>query len=313
MYLVSGGKTGGHIVPLINIINQNKNDYIYVGCIDYLENKLCKENNISFIGYKADKSKTKMLINGYKQTKKKLKNMDVNAIIISGGFVSLPLGLYAIRHNIPLYLIEANVVFGKVNKLLYPFAKDIFYGFKQIKKKGVLSGLPVVNKTYYNNEIYDILIIGGSLGSKVLCDIAKYLDSKYKICLVCGKYYDEYKNLKGKVIKYSNDIYGLIHSSKIVISRAGGMTLSEIISVNKALICIPSKSTSFNHQVLNAKYLNEIGVLKYFSEDENYIEIEDYIKNMFSNSAIIVNMKDKQKKFVKEDSIKVITSRVIKK
>lgn len=309
MYLLSGGKTGGHIIPLINIAKHNKNEFIYVGCNNYLENELCKNNQIKFIGFNHYDNKMIMISKAFFYLKKELKNIKIDKIIISGGFVSLPLALYSYFNKIPLYLIECNTTFGLVNKMMYPYAKSVFYAFNKIKEKGEVTGLVVDKKSYFNNECYDILIIGGSLGSKPLCNLAKELSQKYKIVLICGKYYDEYKNLKGEVISYTNDIIKYMTLSKIIISRSGGMTLSEAIYYNKPLITIPSNKTKGNHQKLNAKFLEDLGLLKSFDENDEFSVIDNYINQLLHSNDLRLNMKNKQRNF-KKDSLNMILKEI---
>jgi UDP-N-acetylglucosamine:LPS N-acetylglucosamine transferase len=47
---LSGGKTMGHITPLICLNNELKNSYeiVYFGLKDSMEEEVCKRNNITF-------------------------------------------------------------------------------------------------------------------------------------------------------------------------------------------------------------------------------------------------------------------------
>ena len=49
------------------------------------------------------------------------------------------------------------------------------------------------------------------------------------------------------IIDYSNNIYSLMNEARVVISRAGAITISELIYINKPFITIPSKNTKDNH------------------------------------------------------------------
>ena len=51
MIVLTGGKTGGHIMPLLAIAKK-LNQVCYVGSYDSLEERLCKEHHIDFIGMK---------------------------------------------------------------------------------------------------------------------------------------------------------------------------------------------------------------------------------------------------------------------
>ena len=58
-----------------------------------------------------------------------------------------------------------------------------------------------------STESYDVLVIGGSLGSKVLCEAALKLSETYKTCLIAGSYSKDYvSNGNLNVIDFSNNI-----------------------------------------------------------------------------------------------------------
>ena len=50
MLYFTGGKTGGHIFPLVNLIKSIDTPSKYVGYNDFLEEKVCKDNGIDFVG-----------------------------------------------------------------------------------------------------------------------------------------------------------------------------------------------------------------------------------------------------------------------
>lgn len=301
MRAYTGGKTGGHIMPLISLID-DKEEALYVGYSDELEELMCKKNNIKFLGMKKYSSKFKILKN-YFELKKHLSNEKIDFVISTGGRTSLPLCLYSIFHKIPLYLIEENCVRGLSNLLFYPFCKKMFLAFpiKNIRKKEIITGLPVRFDNRFFLKEYDILIIGGSLGSKPLCDIGVRLSKNYKVCLICGRYYDEYKNYSFDTIRFSDDIYSFILKSKIVIARAGASTISEILYLNVAFICIPSKKTKRNHQVINALYFDKLNACKCIFEDD-YDNILKYVSILLNDENKRIDMINNQRAIFKHDS-----------
>lgn len=314
MILFTGGKTGGHIIPLINIIKASHLDSIYVGYKGFLEEKICKTNMIEFIGIDVYKNKYKTILKGYKylKLKLKLKYLNIKAVVSTGGFVSTPAVLYAIKNKIPIYLIEENLILGSFNKVFYPFCKKTYlaYDLNKMKRKYETIGLPLlIDNSNYKIE-YDILIIGGSLGSRKLCDLAKILAKKYKVLLIAGRYRDEYKNDNYTTIEYSNDLHTLIKKSRIIISRAGAMTLGEIMYIKKPLICIPSKATKGNHQYYNAKYFHDKKALIMLDEDNAKNEILKLVDSIDDiNYATMIN---NQNKLIKKDSINMITEELMR-
>ena len=306
MIIFTGGKTGGHIIPLINIIKNINANSLYIGYKGFLEEKICKKNMVEFIGIDVFKGKYKTIVKGYKFLKNRLKNIKVDAVVSTGGFVSTPAILFAIKNKIPIYLIEENLILGAFNKLFYPFCKKMFlaYDLNKKRKKYEVVGLPLfIDKNEYKIE-YDILIIGGSLGSKKLCDLAPILSKRYRVLLIAGRYSDGYKSSLYETINYSNELHKLIKKSKIIISRAGAMTLGEIMYINKPLICIPSKNTKGNHQYYNAKYFDDNRSLIMLDEDIAKKNILSIVSSL--DEEKISSMLKSQNKIIKKDALKTI-------
>lgn len=314
MYLYTGGKTGGHIMPLIRLIKQSDAEAIYVGQKGNLEEKLCKSNDILFLGIEHNKNKILMGLKGYRYLLGELKNKRIDAIISTGGYVSLACILFGIKNKIPLFLIEENVVLGAVNKFFYPFCKKVFLAFELEKNKNkmLLTGLPIreyIKRPVYNK--YDILVIGGSLGSKPLCLIADELSKKYKVCLVAGRYYKDFKNNSNlDVLEYTEDIYSYMAGSKIIIARAGASTAQEIFMMNKPFICIPSMKTKGNHQYHNAKFFSEKKACFLVLENQAAADIDRLINNILLNPQISINMSDSQNKLYKSNAAKKILTEI---
>lgn len=301
MIALTGGKTGGHIMPLLAIA-EYLDEIIYVGAKDSLEERLCKERNIDFLALDIKNNNPFKIFKSFL----KLKPPKLEAIISTGGYISGPLLLYGIIHHVPIYLLEENVVIGTANKLASFFAKKVFltYELPKMKKKYEVVGLPL-NKpqTKLLRPSFDILIIGGSLGSKPLCELAHQLNGEYKICLIAGRYAKDYQNIKNVyTIEYANDLMNLMAMARVIISRAGASTTYEIFSLNRPCILIPSMSTKQNHQYLNAVYFAEQKCAIMLKEKDCQEEILMTVNGLLSNPSKIINMQTCQKKLVKMDA-----------
>ena len=315
MILFTGGKTAGHIYPLIALIKEINEKSIFIGYSDSLEEKICRKEKVSFIGLKPSKNKYITGIKGYKKLKKELKDMQIDCVISTGGYVSLSGLLYSFFNNIPLYLIEENVIMGRANKLFSKYAKKIFltYELKEMSQKYIITGLPIRKIEYKPMDIkYDVLIIGGSLGSRPLCDIAESLSRHYKVCLIAGKYYDnyiKYDNLD--ILEYVDNIFDYMKASKVIISRAGASTTYEIMSLGIPLIVCPSDNTKDNHQYLNALYLLGKNACKLVREEDLRNNLIDVIATLINNDNIRINMISNQKKLADSGASKRI-AKIIK-
>lgn len=310
MIILSGGKTGGHITPLIAISRKYK-DVLYIGNRGGLEEKICKDNDVSFYGLNTKNNILSMIKNSFS-----IKFNHVDCIISTGGFVSVPVLIYAIFHRIPIYLLEGNTTFGIANKLFSLFSKKVFlaYPHKKMNKKFVLTGLPtLINTNIYEHFSFDILIIGGSLGSKPLCDLVYVLNGNYKIILIAGRYFKDYQNIQNvTTFDYRKDLNSLMKQAKIIISRAGAMTSYEIFLLNKPSIIIPSKKTKLNHQVKNALYYESKGLAFYLDEEEASLKINNLVNKILTSSYLNMKMIEAQKNITKKNSVDIIIGEINK-
>ena len=304
MIALTGGKTGGHIIPLI-AVGKELEDVIYIGGKGFLEEKICKEEKILFLGLGIKRNIITLLKESFK-----IRKYNIDVILSTGGYVSVPLLLYGIFNRIPIYLLEENVVMGLSNSFFSIFAKKVFLSYKIKNKKGIIVGQPLLKKDIsyfkYNNYKCNILIIGGSLGSKPLCDIARYLSKNYKVCLVAGRYYNDYKDNNYYVFEYVKDLYNLMIQADLIISRAGAQTTAEIFYINKPCILIPSMKTKKNHQYHNARYFEDKKCCKVVLEDDIGV-LHSYVNDILSNQNIVNEMKENQRKLINVDSSKIIS------
>ena len=205
-------------------------------------------------------------------------------VIGTGGFASFPIVFVASVFKIPTLIQEQNSIPGISNKLLSRFVKYISVSYNKMEKyfpenKIYLTGNPVresitkkinkddIKKKYKVKEDQLVVtILGGSLGSKKINEIIKtnleFLKSR-NIFLIwqCGSlYYKSFKKFNSeniKVFDFLKNIDSVYISSDIIISRSGALTLSELSIVGKPSILIPSPNVAENHQLYNAKTIEE--------------------------------------------------------
>lgn len=308
MIVLTGGKTGGHIMPLLALAHRIPR-VTYVGATKSLEERLCQQEQIPFYALKLKNNHILPIL----KAACSIHLPHVDAIISTGGYVSVPMLLYGIWNNIPIYLLEENVVIGRTNKWISFFAKRVFlaYPLKKMKKKYEVVGIPLLDrKSEVLQKNFDILIIGGSLGSKPLCQLAEQLSKIYDVCLIAGRYAKEVHLNKGCVLEYSDQIISLMKSSRLIISRAGASTTYEIFTNQVPALIIPSKHTKMNHQYLNALYFEEKKVARMVKEETPFDETMELIEKLLSDDQIRHNMIENQKKLVRLDSTEKILKRI---
>ena len=291
--LIIAGGTGGHVYPALSVAKEfkrKKNSISWIGKKESLESKLSKAENYNFIsldskGFKGRNIFGKIISLVYfKFNLIKsifiLKKLKPDIVFSTGGYVSLAPALASYLLSIPLFIHEQNSVPGLVNRILNRFSTLTFEAFpgsftKSPKLHNV--GNPVRSEIIRNpprlatvKENFNILIIGGSQGSKQLNEIVlksfkgKIIPPHWKIVHQIGdqdkssllQFYSK-QSLSFEVVSYIEDIGKAYHESDLVIGRSGAMTISEICCSSKPSILLPLPWAADNHQYFNAKFLED--------------------------------------------------------
>lgn len=330
----TGGGTAGHIMPNLAIIEEikNKAKVYYIGS-NGMEKELVKNYDIPFYEIPSTKLKRSFsfsnllipfkLIKAIKKAKQILKEIRPDVIFSKGGYVALPVVFAAKKLKIRVILHESDMTLGLANKLCKNKCETVCTSFEKTAenlKNGLFTGSPLRSQIFKGNKENTkklfknyknkptILVVGGSLGSKIINEnIRKSLDKlkDYNIVHLCGK--NNLSNIKKDnyvELEFANNIEDLYALSNIVISRAGSNVINEILALNKPNILIPlSKKASRGDQILNANYFKEKGYSKVILEEYlspnslvNSInqlnnEKEKYIQSMQKSSTKLANKK----------------------
>ncbi len=302
--------SGGHVIPAKNII-KDLNDqgvsidrFIFVTDnrgMEYLADIKVKifvldiyRSNYGLLGYIFNFYK--FFISIYK-AKKILKEENVSILITTGSYVAPIASLLSYISKIKLFTQEQNIYAGLGNKIASIFPGVVFTSYpdtKNLYKKRVLHVGPVINNNLFKNENlntseFTLGIQGGSQGSEEVNNLfyeyyTKNDMSKINIIHITGKG-------KGKKFKEINEVnyrqHGFIddmnkYYSKIhlQISRSGGGSL-EAAYLGIPQILIPYKhGTTSSHQLLNAQYLEKIGLAVIVN---SYNELDIILKKIVNN------------------------------
>lgn len=232
--------------------------------------------------------------------KKFLKEEKIDLVIGTGGYVSGPVLLAAKWLKIPALIHEQNVFPGMTNRFLSRWAKHVFLSFEESRKffsKGSVSvvGNPI-RKEYFSTDRtvarahfgilpdeFFVLSFGGSVGQKSLNEaILEYLKQEplnIRWLHVTGaRHFDAFKealqsvpedHLKGfSLLDYCHDNPKAMVASDLVIASAGAIGISEICGAQRASLLVPKAYTTNNHQLYNAKMMQEFGASEMLAESE---------------------------------------------
>ena len=346
-----GGGTGGHYYPLMSIKNEiskkvdNKNLY-YIGSKYGIESKKINSENIksllipikginrSFSLYAVARNCLVFfeLFFGLIRVSLFFMKNKPSLIIATGGYASfIPLQI-AKLFNVPYFLHEQNSFPGLVTRMFGSKAEKVFLGFENaknyLKKSDILfTGNPIYNHSQKDISILldhkkrTVLILGGSQGSVLLNNIiSECIDNKIlnniNIIWIAGlKNYDKYKHYNTdsiKVLSFVDNMPYLYDQCDLIVSRSGAMTVSEILQFKKPSILIPFRFSAEDHQVFNAKYLEEkFAALLIQEKDLDFTLLSSKINEICKNDRIYNSMKDNIEKIDIPDSVNIISNKIM--
>lgn len=166
-------------------------------------------------------------------------------------------------------------------------------------KNEFLTKVPGVLSTK-DNDYFNILLMSGSMGLKNISYVLKELlnnSHKLRITVVCGnnnelkdKLSKEYKNrIKDKklhILGFSKDISCLMDYSDLIITKPGGLTITEAITKTLPIIipfCIPGQ------EMQNAEFLTSNGYALYV---DNLLELNLNVDKLIDNPNLLVDMRN---------------------
>ncbi|MDF7638808.1 undecaprenyldiphospho-muramoylpentapeptide beta-N-acetylglucosaminyltransferase [Lactobacillus sp. ESL0791] len=200
--IFTGGGTGGHIYPIMAIIDRLKqqkiasnDEILFVGTKKGLEAKIVPAAGVNFTTIDIQGFNRKHLLKNFttvnlfikatKRAKKILTAFKPDVVVGTGGYVSGALVYAAAKMHIPTMIHESNSVVGVANKFLGHYVDKICYTFDDAatqfaeKEKLVKTGNPrsqqILNlhspqidlqkELQLNPKISTVLVFGGSRGA----------------------------------------------------------------------------------------------------------------------------------------------------
>lgn len=328
--LVMAGGTGGHIFPGIAVADELKAqgwDIHWLGTAKRMEAQLVPEHgyDISFINIAGLRNKNWQtwlktpfkLLQSVSQSVRVIRQINPDVVLGMGGYASAPGGFAAWLLGKPLVLHEQNAVAGLSNRFLARLASKVLSAFPGAFKASIkhqVVGNPL-RKTIVamEHKISDhptaskkVLVVGGSLGAKVLNDVVPQAMKQIKVLNLdvwhqtgvghkdtVISHYQQYDlpTEKVKVTEFIDDMAAAYQWADVVICRAGALTVSELAMAAKPAIFVPLPHAVDDHQTKNAMYLVSRGAAKLIPQaDFNGTSLAQMLNSLFVSDAVLQSM-----------------------
>ena len=303
--IISGGGTGGHIFPALSIAGSLKalnpeTEILFVGAKGRMEMEKVPAAGYEIVGLDISGLRRSLslenlklpfkLLRSLRAAKKLIREFKPDIAIGVGGYASAPLLRAAQSLGVPTLIQEQNGFAGLANKLLARKAGRICVAYEGMERffpadRIVMTGNPIRKEIvpadaamkkeaieFYglNPERKQLLIVGGSLGSRTLNRaVQKWISEgcpggeNIEVSWQCGKYYKAEIDafMQGRdlpYVHYSDFIARMdlaYAAADVVVSRSGASSISELCTARKACIFVPSPNVTEDHQTHNAMAL----------------------------------------------------------
>ena len=293
--LVMAAGTGGHIFPGLAIADTMRArgwQVSWLGTTHGMEAELVPHHGLPFDaiefsglrgkGWQHTVSGVFKMAAGFVRCLKIIRQRKPDVVLGMGGYVTVPGGLMARLAGVPLALVNADAALLMSNKALLPFAQKVLFGFttgavakgnkmqvtgNPVRKE--ISTLPAPAVRYAARAgALNILIIGGSLGAKILNDtvpaalallpadarpVVVHQSGKQHIAALTEAYAKA--GVQAEVLPFIDDMAARYAQADLVICRAGAITVAELCAAGVASVLVPLVASTTSHQRDNAQWM----------------------------------------------------------
>lgn len=306
--MIMAAGTGGHIFPGIAIAQTMRArgwEVSWLGTAHGMERELVPKagipmDSIDFAGLRG-KGIGHTITGAFKMAasflavRRYLGRRKPDVVLGMGGYVTVPGGMMARTRGVPLALVNADAALLLSNKTLAPIAQRVLFGFPA--DFGKAAGKAVVTGNPVRQQILDlplpaerfagrsgplrVLVVGGSLGAKVLNDsvpaalaqidpalrpLVTHQSGKKNIDALRAAY--ARAGVTANVVDFIDDMAAAYADADLVICRAGAITVSELTAAGVASVLVPFVASTTSHQRDNAIWMQEQKAARYQPQGE---------------------------------------------
>ena len=321
--IVSGGGTGGHTYPALTAVRALQArlaaggrtvDVLWIGKAGGLEQQVAEAEGIRFASVATGKIRRasnplKMISAanvkdmgrvpfGVLQARTMVAHFRPDAVLTTGGYVAVPVGLATKLCRRPLVIHEQTVRLGLTNSLLARAATCVAVSSESTlpllpagtAQNAVVTGNPVRPELLHGqpdkavqalglhgfaSNLPTVYVTGGAQGAKqinnVIRDGLPGLLTKANVIHQCGR--GNAADLQGAAASLPRELAGrymvtdyvgpelpdVFALADVVISRSGAGTIAELTALGKASVLVPYAESAANEQFHNAQNLATVG------------------------------------------------------
>jgi UDP-N-acetylglucosamine--N-acetylmuramyl-(pentapeptide) pyrophosphoryl-undecaprenol N-acetylglucosamine transferase len=302
----AGGGTGGHLFPGLAVAEQlDRADrpvrVTFVGSGNEFERAAVARAGREYLPVRCRPLPASPLeamrflcdnFSGYREASRYLRQENVAVVVGLGGYASVPMARAALKHEVPLLLLEQNAVPGRATSWLSPSAAAVCAAFPQVRSALNLdetlrvTGNPLRREfsrlsqpvgpcraTKSKDEPFRLIVLGGSSGAETLNGQVPRALYKlrgrlkgWQIVHQTGprgweatrELYRKF-GLRAVVVPFIEQMAHMLAGSDLAISRAGGTVLAELAVTGVPAVLVPYPHATDDHQRKNADLFTTAG------------------------------------------------------
>jgi UDP-N-acetylglucosamine--N-acetylmuramyl-(pentapeptide) pyrophosphoryl-undecaprenol N-acetylglucosamine transferase len=293
-----GGGSGGHLFPALAVLEELKQRPCSPARVMILhpgraiDQQVLADHEIEPVPLSAPDSgglkrkpvaSLRTLWTSVRQARRLFRERRPDCVIGIGGGGSLPGVLAARREQIPIVLLEQNVVPGRATSLLCRWADAVCVSFDETLSRlprsanTIVTGNPVRSSIAQlagrppATERRTLLILGGSQGAGMLnratCLLAQRhpeLFAGWQVIHQTGRAEADHVRgiwqdvgIEARVASFFDDMNAVYRETALAISRAGATSLAEFACAGMPAILVPNPNSIRDHQRINAGWYAE--------------------------------------------------------
>lgn len=297
-----GGGTGGHLAPAIGVaeeLSRQGVDSLFLVAGRAVEQRMLEPRRLAAVplfgrGSRPSPLRLDRWLAAGTRLRKALRHNDPDAVVMTGGWVSLPALLTGLGGR-PSLLIETNAVPGKVGRLLAGRVDHACLADEHVSLRGrsghTVTGVPTLPLSSWTAERAreslgldpdrrTLLVLGGSQGARdlaALVPVARAVlatDSRaWQVMHVTGRPGgDDAPPTEGVVpvrrLAFVEDMGAAWAAADLALCRAGSGTVSELALSGTPAVFVPYPWHADHHQEANSRSLLEAGAALMVPRDD---------------------------------------------
>jgi UDP-N-acetylglucosamine--N-acetylmuramyl-(pentapeptide) pyrophosphoryl-undecaprenol N-acetylglucosamine transferase len=251
------------------------------------------------------------------------------AVVAAGGFGSVPALTAARLTRCDYFLLEQNCIPGRVTRYFARGAKGVFLTFpleRPLSAKTTITGTPLrrllVQATSRKPQTTGntVLVLGGSQGARALnfaaIELAQQLPELHFI-IQTGRRDSAEITRRVKELELRNiELFDFTLAMEqyyaratLVLSRAGGVVINEILAFGIPSILVPFPLATDNHQKANARYVAREGASLQIDQSR-LPETGNVIRDLFAHPEKLAEMAANARRIARPNAAQEIAQRI---